>query len=117
MLYTYARIQSVLRKAGAPLRDGIAWGALKTSQEKEIIQLLDRFEDELIQAGTTYNPGHLCNYLWSLAKSFNTFYHDSKIIHAENSELSLARIALADAVSRVIKIGLGLLGIEPTEQM
>ncbi len=117
MLYTYARIQSVLRKAGHKSRAGVLWSALKTSQEKEMIQLLDRFQDELIQAGTTYNPGHLCNYLWSLAKSFNTFYHDSKIIHAESSELSRARIALADAVSRVMKIGLGLLGIEPIEQM
>jgi len=117
MLYTYARIQSILRKAGVPVREGIEWGVLKMSQEKEIIQLLDRFADELIHAGITYNPGHLCNYLWSLAKSFNAFYHDSKIIHAESRKLSIARIALADAVSRVIKIGLGLLGIEPTEQM
>ena len=113
--YTYARIRSILRKAQAV--------SLTASQaelsEKEIalIQQLAAFGTAVAQAGTDYNVSVIANYCYDLAKEFNGFYHDFQILKEPDEQKRLVRLALCEAVAKVIKTGMGLLGIEVPERM
>jgi len=113
--YTYARIRSILRK-------GLSV-ALKVQQtnlsDKEIslIQQLAAFGAAVRQAGTDYNVSVIANYCYDLAKEFNGFYHDFPILKEEDEQKRAVRLALCEAVSKVIKSGMGLLGIEVPERM
>ncbi|MBQ7496030.1 MAG: arginine--tRNA ligase [Bacteroidaceae bacterium] len=113
--YTYARIRSILRK-------GLSV-ALKVQQtnlsDKEIslIQQLAAFGAAVRQAGTDYNVSVIANYCYELAKEFNGFYHDFPILKEEDEQKRAVRLALCEAVSKVIKSGMGLLGIEVPERM
>ena len=118
--YTYARIQSILRKAQAQGIDIPA--ALPTSisistKETELIQKLNQFGAAVKTAGTDYNPSTICNYCYELTKEFNQFYHDFTILGEENADLKLFRLSLAKAVAKVVSLGMGLLGIEMPERM
>jgi len=140
--YTYARIRSILRKAkdrptpnpsrdggeeaSAELESGNAslplWGDLEGSSllsEKEIslIQQLAAFGAAVQQAGTDYNVSVIANYCYDLAKEFNGFYHDFQILKEPDEQKRLVRLALCEAVSKVIRTGMGLLGIEVPERM
>ncbi len=118
--YTYARIRSILRKAQA---EGITVPAeLPVSTElsdKEIslIQHLNAFTSAVRQAGTDYNPSCIANYCYELVKEYNQFYHDFSVLKEEDINKKLVRLALSQAVSQVVKNGLGLLGIEVPERM
>ena len=120
--YTYARIRSIMRKAAD---EGIKLeGKLYTDQnsqisEKEIglIQLLNGFQDVVRQAADDYNPSVIANYCYDLAKEFNQFYHDFSIMHEPNLDLKMFRLVLAQNVGKIIKLGMGLLGIEVPERM
>ena len=118
--YTYARIRSILRKAAA---EGIEVPAtLPTEAElsdKEIslIQHLNGFTAAVCQAGTDYNPSCIANYCYELVKEYNQFYHDFSVLKEEDMNKKIVRLALSSAVSKVIKNGLGLLGIEVPERM
>ena len=113
--YTYARIRSILRKA--------QFEALPAPQtelsEKEIalIQQLAAFGAAVQQAGTDYNVSVIANYCYDLAKEFNGFYHDYQILKEPDEQKRLTRLALCEAVAKVIKTGMGLLGIEVPERM
>jgi arginyl-tRNA synthetase len=116
--YTYARIRSILRKAG-----GVPSVALSTQQtelaEKEIslIQRLQGFETAVRQAGQDYNPSCIANYCYDLVKEYNQFYHDFSVLHEEDEKKRHLRIVLSAAVGQVVKNGMGLLGIEVPERM
>ena len=113
--YTYARIRSILRKAQA-----VSLTAEKAElSEKEIalIQQLAAFGTAVAQAGTDYNVSVIANYCYDLAKEFNGFYHDFQILKEEDKQKRLVRLALCEAVAKVIKTGMGLLGIEVPERM
>ncbi len=120
--YTYARICSILRKAA---EEGIKTSgrlyADDKSQisEKEIglIQLLNGFQDVVRQAADDYNPSVIANYCYDLAKEFNQFYHDFSIMHEPNLDLKMFRLVLAQNVGKIIRLGMGLLGIEVPERM
>ncbi|MBQ0050396.1 MAG: arginine--tRNA ligase [Bacteroidales bacterium] len=118
--YTYARIRSILRKAAA---EGITVsGTLPTDVEladKEIslIQHLNGFTAAIRQAGMDYNPSCIANYCYELVKEYNQFYHDFSVLKEEDEKKKVLRLALSEAVSKVIKNGLGLLGIEVPERM
>ena len=116
--YTYARIRSILRKAG-----GVPSVALSTQQtelaDKEIslIQRLQGFETAVRQAGQDYNPSCIANYCYDLVKEYNQFYHDFSVLHEEDEKKRHLRIVLSAAVGQVVKNGMGLLGIEVPERM
>jgi arginyl-tRNA synthetase len=113
--YTYARIQSVLRKSGA-----VAENVPEIEMnEKEVglAKLLYEFPDIIQSSAETHNPAVIANYMYELAKEFNQFYHDYSILGADNEEQKLFRIQIAEQVGKLIFKGMSLLGIEVPERM
>ncbi|MFT4801640.1 MAG: arginyl-tRNA synthetase [Flavobacteriaceae bacterium] len=113
--YTYARIQSILRKAGTPTE--VSNLLALHPKEKELIKQLQLFPETIQQAGAQYSPALIANYTYELVKSFNSFYQNVSILGADNEEEKSFRIQLSQAVSDVIKTAFGLLGIEVPERM
>lgn len=114
--YTYARIQSVLRKAGK--QEDYQPVAL-TLQPKELalIQRLADYPAAVRQAGNDFSPAVIANYAYSLACDFNSFYHDYSILNEPDAHVRAMRLALSAAVAKVIRSAMGLLGIEVPERM
>ncbi|MBR0244288.1 MAG: arginine--tRNA ligase [Bacteroidaceae bacterium] len=116
--YTYARIRSILRKAADA---GIASKEIPSAElsDKEIalVQQLAAFGAAVRQAGSDYNVSVIANYCYDLAKEFNGFYHDFQILKEPDEQKRAIRLALCEAVAKVIKSGMGLLGIEVPERM
>jgi arginyl-tRNA synthetase len=113
--YTYARIQSVLRKA-----EGIAGNAGKTGlneKESSLIRLVYEFPDVIEESARTLNPSLVANYLYDLAKEFNQFYHDYSILSADRPEQVALRVLLVELIGGMIASGMHLLGIEVPERM
>ncbi len=115
--YTYARIQSILRKA-----EGIDFLNRKRDarmEDKEIalVKRLNEFGSVVRQAGTELNPGALANYAYDLGKEFNQFYHDYSILNETDEAIKCHRLRLAYLTSEVLKKAVGLLGIEMPERM
>ncbi len=117
--YTYARIRSILRKAEstATLLSGISAESLLSEKEISLIQQLAAFGTVVTQAGTDYNVSVIANYCYDLAKEFNGFYHDYQILKELDVQKRTVRLALCETVAKVIKTGMGLLGIEVPERM
>ncbi|MFV0329388.1 MAG: arginine--tRNA ligase [Dysgonomonas sp.] len=118
--YTHARIQSVLRKAAE--QSLIIPEALNTDiplsvKEENLIQQVADYATIVKQAGDEYNPALIANYIYDLTKEYNQFYHDYIILKEENTELKNFRLVLSENVARVIKSGMGLLGIEVPDRM
>ncbi|MBD5225165.1 MAG: arginine--tRNA ligase [Bacteroidales bacterium] len=116
--YTYARIRSVLRKA-AELNLATTGYSAVVPNEKEIalIQTLADFPATVQEAGRTYSPAIIANYVYELVKQYNQFYHDYSILKEEDSAVRSLRLALCDATARVVATGMGLLGIRVPERM
>ena len=115
--YTYARIRSILRKAGEVNLSALAKDTELSDKEISLIQHLQGFQAAVKQAGADYNPSCIANYCYELVKEYNQFYHDFSVLREEDEKKRLFRIALSAAVSQVIKNGMGLLGIEVPERM
>ncbi|MBQ0095416.1 MAG: arginine--tRNA ligase [Bacteroidetes bacterium] len=120
--YTYARIRSIMRKAaeeGIKLNQRLYASDHEVISEKELglIQMLNGFQDVVHQAADDYNPSQIANYCYDLAKEFNQFYHDFSIMHEPSRNLKLFRLTLAANVGKIIRTGMGLLGIEVPERM
>jgi len=115
--YTYARIRSILRKAGEVDITALAKDTELSDKEISLIQHLQGFQVAVKQAGADYNPSCIANYCYELVKEYNQFYHDFSVLREEDEKKRLFRIALSAAVSQVIKNGMGLLGIEVPERM
>ena len=118
--YTYARIQSILRKAkeqGIDVPETLPADTKISTKETELIQKLNQFEAAVRQAGIDYSPSGICNYCYELTKEFNQFYHDFTILGEQDERLRLFRLSLCKAVAKVAKNGMGLLGIEMPERM
>ena len=118
--YTYARIQSVLRKAveqGIEIPVVIPAGLQLSAKEEGLIQMLADFKNTVKQAGTDYNPSVIANYAYDLVKEYNQFYHDFSILREENEALKVFRLALSQNVGKIVKLAMGLLGIEVPERM
>lgn len=115
--YTYARIQSLLRKvAEAGISETFA---NVTPQEKEItlIQRLADFPSVVEEAGKSYSPALIANYVYDLVKEYNQFYHDCQIMKEANEDLRAFRISLSRTVGNVIARATSLLGMEVPERM
>lgn len=118
--YTYARIQSILRKAaeaGLTIPAVIPAGIELSTKEEGLIQILADFTNVVKQAGSDYNPSILANYTYDLVKEYNQFYHDFSILREENEAVKVFRLALSQNVGKVVKLAMGLLGIEVPERM
>ena len=118
--YTYARIQSVLRKSNLSSQDlsGIINVSVPISEKEEtLVQLLTDFPSVVQEAGNDFNPAVIANYTYDLVKEYNQFYHDYSILKEENEELKNFRLVLSANISRVIKTGFSLLGIRVPERM
>ena len=115
--YTYARIRSILRKAGDVDLAALAKDTELSDKEISLIQHLQGFQAAVKQAGADYNPSCIANYCYELVKEYNQFYHDFSVLREEDEKKRLFRIALSAAVSQVVKNGMGLLGIEVPERM
>ena len=115
--YTYARIRSIMRKAGEVNLSALAKDTELSDKEISLIQHLQGFQAAVKQAGADYNPSCIANYCYELVKEYNQFYHDFSVLREEDEKKRLFRIALSAAVSQVIKNGMGLLGIEVPERM
>ena len=114
--YTYARIRSVLRRAG-DYDAAAAARALPGEKETALIQRLADFPSVVSEAGRTYSPALVANYCYDLAKLYNQFYHDCPILKEEDGELRNMRLMLSHAVARTLRTATGLLGIEMPERM
>ncbi len=115
--YTYVRTKSVLEKAGyLPKVEDIKIEKLLDEYSQDMIKLIYSFEDILLQVTQKDEPSILARYLIDLAKAFSNFYHENKII-VEDQDLQDARVYLTYSVSRVLKIGASLLGIEMPDKM
>ena len=119
--YTYARIRSILRKAGevdsSPLFKRGAGGESLSTKEVDLIQKISEYGDAVAQAGKDYSPSGIANYCYELTKAFNQFYHDFSILNAETEEQKQVRLVIAANVAKTIKNGMALLGIEVPERM
>ncbi|MEK6970558.1 MAG: arginine--tRNA ligase [archaeon] len=115
LLYTLARMRSIQRKTEQQPQKQKA-GLLVTEKEKELIALLSKKNEIIASALRHFSPHVLAHYLLEVANTFNTYYHETKIIQ-ENKELESARLALLHSLDAVLEEGLYLLGIEPLDEM
>ena len=118
--YTYARISSILRKAaeaGIIVPETLPTDITLDTKETELIQKLNGFVAAVRQAGIDYSPSGIANYCYELTKEFNQFYHDFSILREENEHKKVFRLALSKNVAKVVRLGMGLLGIEMPERM
>ena len=113
--YTYARIQSILRKGEVSVKSSNL--EILHPKEKELIKQLQLFPETIQQAAVQYSPALIANYTYELVKSFNSFYQNVSILGADFEEEKSFRIKLSRAVSDVIKTAFGLLGIDVPERM
>ena len=116
--YTYARIQSVLRKAASESRNTVIPES-PTLEDKELalIQRLTEYPAIVRQAGDDFSPAVICNYAYALACDFNSFYHDLSILNEPDAAKRALRLLLAKNVAKVIRSAMNLLGIEVPERM
>ena len=120
--YTYARIRSVLRRAGEA---GTAFRPADldprqitlTDKEIALIKLLDDYENVLRQAAAALSPALIANYAYDLAKEYNQFYHDLPILKEENHAHQRLRLVLSAQTAVALQCALGLLGIDVPERM
>ena len=118
--YTYARIQSVLRRKDAQWdisNEKIAADVPLNEKEKNLIQLVMEFPAVVQEAADNFNPAIIANYIYDLAKEYNQFYHDYSILGEENKELRKLRLILSQNLGKVIETGFKLLGIQVPERM
>lgn len=116
--YTYARIRSVLRRAAEQGMDITDYTPVAPGQrEITLIQRLADFPSVVSEAGASYSPALIANYVYELVKEYNQFYHDCSILREENPQVRSMRLALSDATARIIKRGMSLLGINVPERM
>lgn len=117
--YTYARIQSILRKAAAEDK-AVALASLQcplSTKEEELIQQMAEFATVVRTAGQDYSPSVIANYCYDLTKSYNQFYHDFKILGETDAATRQMRLALSAQVAKIVRLGMNLLGIEMPERM
>ena len=114
--YTYARCGSVLRKA--PDIDAEPdYAALDNDEAQQLLLLLSRFPDTVKEAAAKYEPFFVTRATTELAKAYNKFYYEHRVIDENDPAGTKARLMLTEAVRSVIKTGLYLIGVEAPEHM
>lgn len=118
--YTYARIQSVLKKAidaGIEIPENALTNLEISEKESFLIQLLANYPIVVKEAGDATSPAQIANFIYELVKEYNQFYHDFPIAKEENTDLRDFRLVLSKQVGLIIKSGMNLLGIDVPERM
>ena len=123
--YTYARIQSVLRKSYSEAvlqQSGLTAErsyseAVLAPKELALIQRLCEYPSIVRNAGDNFSPAVICNYAYDLACDFNSFYHDLSILNEKDEQKRALRLLLAKNVAKVLESAMSLLGIEMPERM
>ncbi|WP_299251416.1 arginine--tRNA ligase [uncultured Lacinutrix sp.] len=122
--YTYARIQSILRKAEATLKnDNITLSTINADytledKEKAVLKHLQLFPEVIQNAAQNYSPALIANYIYELVKEYNSFFQNLPIVMGNDDKNSIAfRVQLSKAVGNTIKNAFGLLGISVPERM
>ena len=115
--YTYARVQSVLRRAGDDFDPLYMPTAIPNEVESALIQKVADFPEVVKEAGRSYSPSLIANYCFELAKDYNRFDHDFSILKEENPAVRQLRLLLSYVVARTLKTGVALLGMEMPERM
>ncbi|MEC4117682.1 arginine--tRNA ligase [Myroides phaeus] len=114
--YTYARIQSILRKADFDCTQEIT-DIILDPKEKELLKLLEEFPVVIQDAARTYSPALIANYVYELVREYNSFYQTVSILGEENMTLKVFRVQLSQKVGLVINDAFALLGIAVPERM
>ena len=118
--YTHARIRSVLRRAaemGIETPETIGSNVALSEKETNLIQMVGAFPAVVKDAGDSFSPAVIANYVYELVKEYNQFYHDFSILKEENEDVKKFRLVLSDCVARTIKTGMRLLGINVPDRM
>ena len=113
--YTHARIKSILRKEKAQGSNVQTNNLLKL--EKELLIDLENYPTVIEQAGHEHDPSHLANYVYNIAKTFNSFYTEHSVMNAESPEKKQLRLLICELTANVIASGMQLLGIKVPERM
>lgn len=113
--YTYARIQSIIRKANFDFTSMVTIELHE--KEKELLKQLAVFPETIQQAATNYSPAIIANYTYDLVKEFNSFYQNVSILGEENKDKKIFRVQLSNKVAQTIKTAFSLLGIQVPERM
>jgi len=117
--YTHARIKSILRKSltQLPTLENLSSNSLLLPLEKTLSIHLEMFPSVLQDAAIEHDPSKVAIYVFNLAKTFNSFYTEHSISNAETDEKKILRLQLAQITAKVIKTGMGVLGIQVPERM
>ena len=115
LLYTYARIQSIFKKAGK-VKGKPSGKTLTDAYSHALLLSVAQFPEVLFRSAQELQPAILAQYLFDLTKSFSNFYEHVPVLQAREDEV-LERLALLKSVSQVLKNGMGLLGIETVDEM
>jgi arginyl-tRNA synthetase len=113
--YTYARIQSIIRKADFDYSTPVS--VELHEKEKELIKQLELYPEVIQQAASNYSPAVIANYTYDLVKEFNSFYQNVSILGEENQDKKVFRVQLSKKVADTIKSAFKLLGIQVPERM
>jgi arginyl-tRNA synthetase len=114
--YTYARIQSIVRKAIFDFSEPVVVSGLHL-KEKELIKIIANYPEVIQLAAKNHSPALIANYTYDLVKEFNSFYQNVSILGEENQDKKILRVQLSKKVSDLIKSSFSLLGIEVPERM
>ena len=119
--YTHARIKSILRKADDQNIPHSAAGLKQnmdlSAKEIRLVKMLNLYPAKVGEAGSEYSPALIANYAYDLAKEFNQYYHETRILQEENAEVKSFRLVLIQVVADVLSKAMGLLGITLPERM
>lgn len=118
--YTYARIRSILRKAAdrnIAINRTVTTTAEPNAKELQLIKVISQFPAAVKEAGDSYSPALIANYIYELVKEFNQFYHEFPMLAEENPDVRNLRLVIAETVGKTIKTGMKLLGIDVPERM
>jgi len=114
--YTHARIKSILRKE-QPAENITTFTAPLLPLEKELLLLLEQYETLVQTAALEHDPSQIANYIFSVAKTYNTFYTQHSVLKAESDEKKALRLRICTLTAKVLKHGMSLLGIQVPERM
>lgn len=114
--YTYARAKSILRKSGYAEVSKVNYTHLTDDASYALVKALAGYEEAVLGAAERYEPSVVARYIISVASAFNKFYHECPILNATEEEKQ-ARLALVDAVQKVLQDACNLLGMECPEEM
>jgi arginyl-tRNA synthetase len=117
ILYTIARINSILKKTKKCLWFGACLKTLVEPEEKEILLLLSQYPQAILKAFQNYNPSVMAKYCFDLSQKFNDFYSKHSVLNASSAKLIKSRLILCRSVSLTLSMALGLLSIDNVEEM